>query len=78
MVVRSPTTDDAAVQVCDYCYGGALRDAPIGLATGHTTSENAFPEQSYSQSGSLCPLSSTKVETDDGQLIPTERRMSFS
>ena len=78
VVVTSLTTGDAAVCVRDYCYEGAVRDAPIGLATGHTASENAFPNQSYSQSGSLRPLSSTKVIQMMDNFIPSERRMSLS
>ena len=76
-----PTTGDAAVRIRDYCYEGAVRDAPIGLVTGHIASENAFPSQSYSQSGGLRPLSSTKVSQLKQMMdnfIPSERRMSFS
>ena len=80
VMVRSPTTGDAATRVRDYCYEGALREAPIGIAAGHSASEDAFPTQSYSQSGSLRPLSSAKISHLKQMMdnfIPRERQMSF-
>lgn len=80
VVVRRPTTGHAAVRVREFCYEGALGDAPIGVATGHDVSEDAFPKQYYSQSGKVRPLSSTKISQLKQMMesfVPKERQMNL-
>ena len=80
IITRSPATGNASIRVRNYCYEGSIRNATIGIASGHSASEDAFPVQSYSQSGNMCALSATKMSQLKQMMdnfIPKERRMSF-